>query len=147
MVLWLFLTLINAKSVVAEMTCQNFFRVDPSWNATLNKIERLNNSGILADIILVQDSPIMQLVRSNQFDTLVQLVNEKKRMNQSMVFFDEISVAVALGHNRIAMFLTNSSTFPYNRTPLRLDLLNTAIYFDNLKMLSFFSIKKGYFFP
>jgi phospholipid N-methyltransferase len=146
-ILWFLLTLIGTNTASADMTCQMFFRADRSWNETLKQIERLNNSGVLTDIILVQSSPIMELVRANQLGDIVLLVNERKRLKQSMVFFDEINLAVALGHNNIAMFLANSSTYPYQKTPLRLDLLNTAIYFDNLEMLSFFTRKKGYFFP
>lgn len=146
MISWIFLILMSSKaSASTAMSCHSLFTTS-HWQKTVYKIEQLNLSDSLHDVILVQESPMLEVIRSHLMEDLIFIVNERIRLQKPLVFYDEINLAVALGYNDIAMYLTNVSDFPYAITPMREDFLTTALYFDNQEMLSFFTDTKKFYF-
>ncbi|MBY0384581.1 hypothetical protein K2X05_05430 [bacterium] len=121
----------------AQYLCKDIF-IDKSWVQTKNQIEDLNSSGLLFDMVLVQNSDLTSAVRSRSISEVFRASTKAKLQRTQNIFFDEISLAIALKANFAAQFLYHSSNYNYKKVLLGQDLLLVAIYFKNTKMFDFF---------
>lgn len=118
--------------------CKDIF-IDQSWINKNKEIENLNLSGLLSDMVLIQKSAMVSAVRYGSIREMFKMVTTAKRQGMQNIFFDEISLAIALNENFMAQFLYQSSHSNYKKVPLGQDLLLVAIYFNNIKMFDFFA--------
>jgi hypothetical protein len=136
-----FITLfIYLNTAHAKHFCFDFFQ--PSLSDIKIRVENLNRLDLLEDMILVYDSALLQAIEKRSFTQTMSVVQAMKAQNRSQAFFDEINIAIALGANRIAIYLFEMSQFDYRRTPLRNDFLMSSVYFNNISMLNYFILQK-----
>jgi hypothetical protein len=128
---------VNAHAYPSSMSCRNILFFAEAFDRFKIQIQRMNDSGLIRHIILVTDSPLLSSIRHSRIEEVKEAVAEIFSRIPSASFFDEIAVAIALGQDDIARYLFEQSTFDYRRTPLGKDLLMTAVYWGNARMLSF----------
>jgi hypothetical protein len=126
----------------AEDSCVGLF-VNKDLLRVHARIERLNRTELLRDVILIQRSSLLEAIQKNSFIRVWSLVENQRLQGLKSGYFDEINIATALGYNEIALFLYNNSSIDFRRIPLREDLLMTAIYFDNIEMLTVLMLQKN----
>lgn len=130
----------------AEDSCVGLF-VNKELLRVHNQIEQLNHSDLLLDVILIQQSSLLEAIQKNSFIKVWSLVENHRLQGLKASYFDEINIATALGYNEIALFLYDNSSIDFRRIPLREDLLMTAIYFDNIEMLTALMLQKSLTLP
>lgn len=132
-----FLLHFSFSSFSSQFSCKDIF-VDQTWLSSIHQLEILNSSELLSDMVLVQNTEMTTALRQRSISQVFALTTKAKLQGTKSVFFDDISLAIALKENFIAQFLYHSSQYNYKNVQLGQDLLLVAIFFNNTKMFDFF---------
>ncbi len=130
----------------AENSCVGLF-INQDLLRVHARIEQLNVSDLLLDVILIPRSSLVDAIQKNSFIKVWSIVDNQRFHGLRAGYFDEINLAIAFGYNDIALFLYDRSSIDFRRIPLREDLLMTAIYFDNVEVLTALMLQKNLNLP
>ncbi len=165
----------QSSTTYTNMSCRNILFLAEAFDRFKISISNMNGTGLLNDVVLVQDSPLLRAIRRSNLEDVkiaaeeriaqsasatliyeiavviamaIELEEDPKIAAEEYIakhtgtsFFDEIAIAIALGEDAIARYLFENSSFDFRRTPMGKDLLMTAVYFGNARMLHFLESK------